>query len=186
MATRILELEVSLEIRKAIESKELNIQSAMTIVKKGMELMDKYKHLSGKEKKDLLIKVLDNISAGNDGIIGTDDDILPQETVAAMRTILDGKLIEDIIDTMISVARGDINIEKISNVAEKSTTVCKGFLFLLPCMKPKVKSASLETQTKQELKKEEPKSVPSKEEIKVQDVKINIEKGPVTDSSVVY
>lgn len=185
MATRILELEVSLEIRKAIESKELNIQSAMTIVKKGMELMDKYKNLSGKEKKDLLIKVLDNISAGNDGIIGTDDDILPQETVAAMRTILDGKLINDIIDTMLSVARGDINIEKISKVAEKSTTVCKGFLFFLPCMKPKVKFSS-PTQATTNLKKEEPVSEPTKEVTKVQDVKINIEKGPDTDSSVVY
>lgn len=140
MTTRILELEVSLEIRKAIESKQININSAMAIVKKGMELMDKYKQLSGKEKKDLLIKVLENISAGNDGIIGTDDDILPPDTVASIKTILEGKLVEDIIDTIVSVARGDIDLHKIGKVTQQSATVVKGFIRFCPaCIRPKVK-----------------------------------------------
>lgn len=138
MATRILELEVSLEIRKAIESKQLNTQSAMAIVKKGMELMDKYKHLTGQEKKELLIKVLENISAGNDGIIGTDDDILPQETVTAMKTILDGKLVGDIIDTIVSAVRGDFDIQKATQVVQETTKTVKGLLSFLPCFKPKV------------------------------------------------
>ena len=180
MTTRILELEVSLEIRKAIESKQLNTQSAMAIIKKGMELMEKYNHLSGKDKKDLLIKVLENISAGNDGIIGTDDDILPQETVLAMKTILDGKLVGDIIDTIVSAVRGDIDMKKITQVAQETTKVVKGFMSFLPCFKPKTVVPEKQPQQSTPIVATVPQvSLPV---IKAEDVKIKVITEPVKES----
>jgi hypothetical protein len=183
MTTRILELEVSLEIRKAIESKQLNTQSAMAIIKKGMELMEKYNHLSGKDKKDLLIKVLENISAGNDGIIGTDDDILPQETVLAMKTILDGKLVGDIIDTIVSAVKGDIDMKKVAQVAQETTKVVKGFMSFLPCFKPKTVVPE-KTQPQQQSALPVVATVPqvSLPVIKAEDIKIKVITEPVKES----
>jgi len=59
---RIHELEVSLEILKAIHYKELNVDSCMSIIRKGMEIVDKYPSLTGDERKRLLINVLTQCS----------------------------------------------------------------------------------------------------------------------------
>lgn len=140
--SRVIELEICLEIRKAIEGKTLDPTSAMSIVTKGMELLNKYKDLKGAEKKTLLVKVLQDISAGSDGIIGTADDLLPQATVEAIKKILDGDLISDIVDVIVNAARGKFDMNRATEVATKSVSVFKTiFVSVLKCIKkPKTKS----------------------------------------------
>lgn len=140
--SRVIELEVCLEIRKAIEAKELDPASAMSIVTKGMELLNKYKDLKGSDKKSLLVKVLQDISAGNDGIIGTADDLLPQPTVEAIKKILDGDLISDIVNVIVDAARGKFDMKRATEVATKSVSVFKAiFEGVLKCLKkPKTKN----------------------------------------------
>lgn len=140
--SRVIELEVCLEIRKAIEGKELDPASAMSIVTKGMELLNKYKDLKGTDKKTLLVKVLQDISAGNDGIIGTADDLLPQSTVEAIKKILDGDLISDIVNVIVDAARGKFDMKRATEVATKSVSVFKAvFEGVLKCLKkPKTKN----------------------------------------------
>jgi hypothetical protein len=123
---RTIELEISLDIRKALETQQLSSMSAMAIVRKGIELLDHYTSLKGNEKKQMLIRVLEHISAGNDGILGTDDDILPQGTVKAIRAILDQSLIEDIVETLIGISKGDVSVEKIIDIGTqlKETSTC--------------------------------------------------------------
>lgn len=59
---KIHELEVSLDILKAIHYKELNVDSSMSIIRKGMEIVDKYPDLTGDERKKLLINVLTRVA----------------------------------------------------------------------------------------------------------------------------
>ena len=129
---RIMELELFLAIRKAIENKELNTNSAMSLVAKGMEFMEGYKTLAGDEKKKLLIKVLETIAAGSDGIIGTDDDILPPSTIEALKTLLTTDLIGDVIGLVLDASQGKFQFNKAVEVAKKSSVVLSS---CFPCLK---------------------------------------------------
>jgi hypothetical protein len=130
---KTIELEISLEIRKALESQQLNPMSALAIVRKGTELLASYNTLTGNEKKQLLIRVLEHISAGNDGILGTDDDLLPEATVIAIRTVLDGSLLDDVVETFVQLSKGNLQPDKLVSVGARLKEVVLG---LLGCLRP--------------------------------------------------
>jgi hypothetical protein len=135
MSHKTIELEISLEIRKAIEAKSLDAASAMSIVRKGMELLNAYPQLRGAEKKAVLIRVLEQVSAGNDGVLGTDDDLLPPATLKAMKALLEGDLIGDIVDTFVAFTKGGVAAVDTGKVMRIGVQLKALFEGLLACVK---------------------------------------------------
>jgi len=64
------------------------------------------------DKKIILIEVLERISKGVDGIAGTDDDLINKNTVDTIRKILENRLVEGIVNTIVRASKGLININK--------------------------------------------------------------------------
>lgn len=98
--------------------------SAMTVIAKGMEIMDTFPNLTGQEKKDRLMKVILKVAAGTDGILGTEDDILPKSCVEMLQTLLEKNILEDIITVVSETANGKFNIHKATETAQTVCSVC--------------------------------------------------------------
>lgn len=110
-----------------IESKKIGMSSAIHLIVSGMELLEEYPNLSGKEKRQLLIVALTDIAKGNDGILGTSDDLISPFVLHQLETMLIGNLIEDVISVIIDAASGKLNIRKTMQVAEQviaETSIC--------------------------------------------------------------
>ena len=92
----------------------------MSIIRKGMEIVDKYPSLTGEERKRLLINVLTHVAKGSDGVFGTDDDVLPEATVKQICVLLEGNLVENVIDIIIDASKGNFDINKATVVVQQS------------------------------------------------------------------
>lgn len=141
-SSKTIELEVSLAIRKAIESKSLNAASAMTLIHKGMELLKAFPTVNGAEKKRILVSVLEQVSAGSDGILGTADDLLPEATLKSIKVMLEGDLVGDIVDTFVAITKGaPVDTQKLIGIGMRLKTVAMG---LFQCFKAKAKTVPKE------------------------------------------
>ena len=63
-------------------------------------------------KKNLVLSIIERISKGLDGIEGTSDDIISQETMNTIRVLLQNNLIEGIINGLIKVSKQLFNFNK--------------------------------------------------------------------------
>lgn len=120
----IVVAKVALMLQESILKKEINGSSPMVIVTKGMELMETFPNMTGPQKKDLLVKVIQRVAAGKDGVVGTEDDIIPKECVEALQTMLDKNLLEGVVGVISDAARGKFNLNKTVEVAQEVQKVC--------------------------------------------------------------
>lgn len=109
-AERELIAQAEYVLTEAIKTNQVSLSSAMEIIAKGMEVTQRFKYLDGKHKKKLLMEMLTRIAAGTDGKLGTDDDLLPASTMAALKTLLEGDLVDQTINLISDVARGKFNL----------------------------------------------------------------------------
>lgn len=133
----IVVAKVALLLQESILKKEINGASPMTIVTKGMELMETFPNMSGAQKKELLTKVIERVAAGKDGIVGTDDDIIPKECVEALKLMLEKQLLEGIVSVISDAARGKFNLNKAMVVTEDVKKICLPACFALFSRKSK-------------------------------------------------
>jgi hypothetical protein len=82
---------------------DFNVDNALDVLKLLIQLSDKYYTLSGKQKKQLVISVFEDLASGPDGILGTGDDLLPQYVVYSMRVMIESNLVESTIDLIYEV-----------------------------------------------------------------------------------
>jgi hypothetical protein len=98
--------------KQLIQNKEkLKNASVFEIIVICMELVETglVSHIN---KKEIVVAVLERISKGFDGIDGTSDDLISQNTIKMIKSILDNALIDDIIDTIIKASKQIFNINK--------------------------------------------------------------------------
>lgn len=124
MLDSIITNKVTIILLEAISDNQLSNVSAMNIIAKGMEIMETFPNLSSSEKKTLLVKVIQKVAAGADGILGTDDDLLPKECMEMLKVILDNNLTDGIISIIADTAHGKFNINKAVDVAKSVAPVC--------------------------------------------------------------
>jgi hypothetical protein len=94
------------------ENKEkLKSASAFDIIVMIMELLEVglVAHIN---KKEVAIAVLERVSKGFDGIEGTSDDLISQDTIKMIKSILENNLINGIIDTIVKASKKLFNINK--------------------------------------------------------------------------
>ena len=120
---------------ETVVNKQIPANSAMSIIAKGMELMETFPNMNGEQKQSLLMSVIEKVAAGSDGILGTADDILSKETVETLRLILEKNLLTDITHLISDTAKGKFNINKAIQVAQTANTIC--LPLLSQCFKKK-------------------------------------------------
>jgi len=98
--------------KQLIQNKEkLKNASVFEIIVICMELVE-IGLVSHINKKEIVVAVLERISKGFDGIDGTSDDLISQNTIKMIKSILDNALIDGIIDTIIKASKQIFNINK--------------------------------------------------------------------------
>lgn len=135
---KLIASKIAILLQEGILKGEIAKDSPMKLIAKGMELLETFPNMKGEEKKDLLIKVIEKIAAGADGVVGTDDDIIPAAVVEALKTMLEKDLIGDIIQVISSAARGEFNIQQATLVAVETANVARSCIpALITCFKKK-------------------------------------------------
>lgn len=87
--------------------------NAIALVRKGMEIVEKFTQLDGQQKKDLVIAAIRKFANGEDGVAGTADDRIPACVVAGVVALLEHNLVEDLIDVVVAATRGGLDINAV-------------------------------------------------------------------------
>jgi hypothetical protein len=91
----------------------VKIAGAYDIIIMIMELVETIKLMSTKlSKKDIVIRVLERIANGVDGVKGTNDDIISQQTMTTIKILLDNSLAEKFIDAIVNATKKKIKLNK--------------------------------------------------------------------------
>jgi hypothetical protein len=98
------------ELLVNLKANNKNVSNVIEIITVCMELVETYPNLSGKDKSDLVIKALVEISKGPDGMIGTSDDLIPASVLDVLKTILQLGIVQSIIDEIIKATKGEFTI----------------------------------------------------------------------------
>ena len=113
----------------SIQNKEVNVKSPLSIVVKGMEIINSHQHLNRNEVNALLKKTLQRIAAGKDHIAGTKDDLIPIHVIDEIQRIIDSGMIDDFVMVVKDVANGKYNIQDMVTVATKYVPFCLKMCF---------------------------------------------------------
>jgi len=117
--------KIALLLQEGILKGEIAKDSPTKLIAKGMEIMESFSNMSGDQKKKMLIRVIEKIAAGSDGIVGTEDDIIPKEVVESLKLLLEKDLIGDIVQVVMGAAKGEFNLEKSKEAAVELVAVTK-------------------------------------------------------------
>lgn len=118
--------DVVKNMRKLFESKKEMLTNPLNVVAMGMELMNKYKGLSGMDKKTILVEALTAIANGADGIANTDDDVIPKPVMDTIKTLIDGQLVSHMINLVSDVSKGKFDIGQTVAVAKEANEAFSG------------------------------------------------------------
>lgn len=94
------------ELKKAITDKRIAVNDAITLVAHGMQLMNRFKTMSGSEKSINLRIILEDIAKGPDGEWGTDDDLLSPIVWNGIKSIIDGGVLQAMMDVIYKIQKG--------------------------------------------------------------------------------
>lgn len=124
ISTIVGELLVNLKVNNR------SLNDAVEIISLCMELVDKYPDLSGPEKSALVIKVLEEICKGQDGVVGTSDDLIPANIMEILKSILSLGIVQSIIDQIIKASKGQLNINNAIAVGKSVWNYIRSLLSL--------------------------------------------------------
>ncbi len=120
----LLIAKLALSLQESIINKEFEGKSPVVIITKGMELLSDVPELMGTTKKEILIKAIERIAHGKDGIVGTDDDLISQEQMNILKIMIDNNIVEGIINVIYDASRGKFNIGNALTLANNAGTTC--------------------------------------------------------------
>lgn len=104
-------------IKKAIvnlfkDKDRLKVATSLDIISMAMEIAETIFLHDSISKKNLVLSIVEKISKGLDGIEGTSDDIISQETMNTICVLLQNHLIEGIVNGLIKASKQLYNFNK--------------------------------------------------------------------------
>lgn len=103
--------------------------NAFSFIKTGIELVSKLTHISGPDRKLVLIAAIERIAKGSDGIVGTGDDILAPETLNMLEVLIEHNIVSPLIEVLLDAAKGRLNLCAVKDVVVDAAEIGIG------CMK---------------------------------------------------
>lgn len=101
-----------LTIKQAIRDKKIPVDNPFSIITKAMEILEKVKGLPGAEKKLYIMRAIEIVAKGEDGIFGTADDLIPERTVIALKNMIEQDIIGDTIQLITDASKGKFDINQ--------------------------------------------------------------------------
>lgn len=87
----------------ALFKRGMSIRDALDAIRTLVEIINDYDELSGKQKKELLTRVLKDICAGPDGSMYTQDDLVPANIIDGIHILIETNMISSVIDLICEV-----------------------------------------------------------------------------------
>jgi hypothetical protein len=116
--------DLVINLIKAIEQRQVDVNNAYQIIVKGMELIDAVPGLRGEKKKDLIVSLIKAVAGGKDRIQGTPDDLIPEKTVQQLELLLKENMIEDTIQVVIDATKGKFDINRANKLLSLFHKMC--------------------------------------------------------------
>lgn len=106
---------VATRILAAIRAQSIDATSAISIIVKGMEVVETLPaDLEGADKRKLVVHAIELIAVGKDGVSGTGDDLINADVVASLKLLVASELVGDIVDNVVRAVRGYVAVHKFS------------------------------------------------------------------------
>jgi hypothetical protein len=110
--------KITLALEEAIALRRVDAGSAPALIAKAMEIIHTIPNLSHDTQMALLRKVFYRLAAGDDGVFGTDDDVLPKKTVDAIFALINHDILSDIANVVLSATQGRFNLSDAIRTAQ--------------------------------------------------------------------
>lgn len=94
------------EIVDIVKTRKIEVDDAFTLIVIGIQILIKYKTLTGQQKHDILVNVLEDIAKGKDGVFGTADDLIPEKVWKQIETLLSSEIVNSAIKVCYSLVTG--------------------------------------------------------------------------------
>ena len=107
------------DLISVVIDKKTDITHIMDLITLLMQEVEKYKGLTGEQKKQYVIETLFQIAYGRDGLPYTNDDLLPKTILEPLVFLEKNNILPYMIDTIISASKGIYNINTIKSFFSK-------------------------------------------------------------------
>lgn len=115
------------DIQEAITTGHISITNSFMLIFHGIKIVEKYKNLSGKQKSELLMSVIEDIAKGADGIAGTEDDLISQEVIKEINVLVSSGLLSSSISVIYSAFKGKLKQSVCSTLHDKNKSWIRCF-----------------------------------------------------------
>lgn len=106
-------IAVSIALINMIQHNKINKNNALVMIKDIVKHLDlELPKTSERMKIDLIIDYVKEIAKGNDGILGTKDDLIPKHVIEDLEKMSSTSVFEDIIYMCKSLLKGEIDTNR--------------------------------------------------------------------------
>lgn len=103
-------------IMKKLQEQLIRIQkdnvTATFLIKVGFEVVYNYKELNTHAvRKEYLLKALETIAKGKDGILGTEDDLIPEPVLHQLQTMIDTDMLQGVVQLVSDAFYGKLKVK---------------------------------------------------------------------------
>ncbi len=81
-----------------VMKKDMHIETPYDVLKSLVYIVEGFNNLTGEEKKTIVIQTLEDITAGTDGVLGSDDDLIPPHVLQGLELLIKSNMISSTID----------------------------------------------------------------------------------------
>jgi hypothetical protein len=104
---------IAKEIAGKIIKNGISFGNAISVVQEIMKNLEVFKGLTGEEKHAITLTILDEIAKGKDGIIGTEDDLIPEHILKGIKALIENDLINSTISLIKQTMKGELKAETV-------------------------------------------------------------------------
>jgi hypothetical protein len=92
------QIAISIALLHMLSTNQLNKTNTIVLLQEIIErLENEFPHIDGREKIEYIVHFLKEVAKGKDGIMGTQDDIIPPNVLTDIQKLVDTNVLHDII-----------------------------------------------------------------------------------------
>lgn len=91
---------IVLNLIQRINDGSVDINNAVDLLKAVFVIVNKFTTFDQQRKKEVVIETLEDIVAGRDGILYTDDDLLPKHILDGLKALIDNNMLLSTLDLL--------------------------------------------------------------------------------------